>query len=154
MSEESTNNQPEKTDVEDVAEGIDGILYMLVKQANEVGYGFGLTLSVGGTIISGITMGRGEFREAFMSTMAAGFEAGGNSEMAESLRGVYAEGGRDPEDEEGVKDVIEFIHLKDARLFHPGQVSIPPPSAPGVVWRVKLTAVDAFSLGILSSEVS
>ena len=47
----------------------------------------------------------------------------------------------------GANDHTEYIHLADARVFHPGQPGMP---GNGMLWRGRLKDISGWSLGLLA----
>lgn len=137
----------------DQPEGTDWALAWLVYQAESLSIGQGITLMVGGSVISGdIIAGRTFFKELAERTSAA--------PNAESIHETLAEGWRTfanllhpgPEtdgDGEPTPSPVRgyrYIHLRDARIYTPGQDPLPP-QGDGLLWRGKLAAVAGFTLG-------
>jgi hypothetical protein len=134
----------------------DWFLAELVRRANEGGLSIGVTLSVGGTLISGILVGGHRYFEGFADDIAA---AAGDAETAGRARAFF----RSPaamyrSDRRGAREVaadpepLAYIHLENARFF--GGAGSPIPGEKGVYWRGKLSSVDGFALGILDPAVA
>jgi hypothetical protein len=130
----------------------DFFLQTLVEAVNESGLEVGLTLTVKGAVISGITVsmkrffeenaamirsaGKGTLSEESSESLAQGFE---------SLLELVAE--RDA-NEPNFKAPPAFVHLRDAcYLLDPHTLS-----SPAVWWRGRLSEVDGFSIGILTQH--
>jgi hypothetical protein len=102
-----------------------------VRIANEHNKDNGITLSVGGAVISGILISdRQYFEQLAIETHTEAF----------SSLGDYK-----PENIEHIP--LNYIHLKDAKIIN-GATAIP--SSGGRLWRGKIASVDGFSLGTLS----
>jgi hypothetical protein len=124
----------------------DWLLCNVVEMLNgaEEKISFGVTLMVNGLIVSGNLIGGKEYFERYGEFWAANFGAGENADkMREyfagpaSLYGAEGTGSGDP----------SFIHLKDAKAFMSG--GSPIPNNQGVLWRGKISSVDAFYFGNL-----
>ncbi|WP_145153082.1 gas vesicle accessory protein GvpU [Paenibacillus xylanexedens] len=115
----------------------DVTLEALVRVAN-IGLSIGVTLSVGGALVSGILASGKEY----MESVADLFE--GVNEQGEHLASIYRRFAEGVYSEAIPDDAnIEFIHLKDATIYHGTtdfNISL---------WRGKLSAVDGFSFGTL-----
>ena len=74
------------------------------------------------------------------------------SDMADTVYGTESgKGGENEESEDlGIADPPRYVHLRDARIFHPG--GSPLPTNRGVWWRTRLEAVDGFSFGRLGTD--
>lgn len=144
MEETSANND---TNHEEAA---DWFLQHLVSIVNNLGSGeFGITLTVSGTLISGYLTGGHNYFEGFAEEFAASFEVDGVDDgVAASVRESIGRLGQmynrpDTAEEEADEQETHrttYIHIRDAKMFHPG--GAPIPSNRGVWWRGKLDAVD------------
>lgn len=138
----------------------DSILRRLVDLLNEVdSISFGVTLSVGGMLVSGQLVGAKTYHNAMAQGFGAEFEKAVKTPAMRELFESFANGiqrGERKESEvnaeaEGLMWRMPMhIHLKDARFFHPG--AEPLPSNSGVWWRGRLSAIDGFSFGDLKSS--
>lgn len=134
-------------------ESADGILQFLSYVSNNGYYGFGVTLFVGGMLISGNVISNKEFRQNLTDTIRNSFEKKSDEEKAfieNYLRHIEPQN----EEKEDLTEPIEtrYIHLKNARVFNAGNKPIP--GVGGFVWRGRLESIDAFSWGTLSSSES
>ena len=129
----------------------DWFLAELVRRANEAGLCIGVTLNVGGILVSGTLVGGHRYFEGFAEDVAA---ASPDAETAGRARAFF----RSPaamyrSDARGAREVaadpepLAYVHLEDARFF--GGAASPIPRGKGVYWRGKLSAVDGFALGVL-----
>jgi len=116
---------------------LDGLLYVLVgvvNAANNKTDGttpLEVTLLVKGTIVSGTIVSRRDYVLA--------------NPVLESIDEVIeSEAKKDGSPRPASKD---FIHLKDARIFAPGQPPIPSTDPTGFFWRIRLSSVDGFTVG-------
>jgi hypothetical protein len=140
---------------------VDFLLQAIVDLANNTGIEMGITLCVGGTVLSGqLISGKAYFEEIANEALQASgsADAGVRLVLSEFLgnlgKSIYE---RTENEEESGKEVDRtmkrlpgFIHLRDAKFFHnSGQ---PMPGNRGIRWRGRLSAVDGFSLGVMSAR--
>jgi len=135
------------------AEGhVDWFLAELVRRANEGGLSMGLTLCVGGVLVSGALIGGREYFEGFAGEVASGVA---DPAVARKAREFFRSPAALYQPEEGrpggakvssVADPLSYIHLKAARFFTASGEPIPVNH--GGYWRGKLSAVDGFVLGL------
>jgi hypothetical protein len=123
----------------------DFLLQHLVSIANTTGLSMGVTLTVGGVTISGQLTGGEEYfallKEA-MLTSTSNIE--GVGEAFGKIFDKYAEIYTTPPEE---TDLPTFIHLKQAKMYLPGQAPMP---SNGLLWRGRISTVAGFSLGSFS----
>lgn len=157
----------------------DWFLNQIVEWANRFGVEVGVTLNAGGMLISGqMISGRNYFLELasefrgerseddLVFTLGNLIER--NKDVYESYDLTVAKSGKD--DSEGKlkgdgDEVVEgesdegddpspppptYIHLRNARIFSPGQPAIP--GNRGVLWRSRISEISGFSLGSLSAD--
>lgn len=127
----------------------DWLLENLVIMANELGTEYGVTLLVGGTIVTGVIISGRSYFEQFAEE-AAGMYA--DTETAKAAKEAYlshkdfypprAAGDDNP------SIPANYIHLRDAKFIANGHSPIP--NNRGVLWRARLSCVDAFNLGTMS----
>ena len=151
MTDNNQKNQPEP--VSTAERNIDWFLQQLVEFANSQMMTFGITLNVGGILVSGTLVGGKRFFEGFAQDFADGFERTlGKTEGAAKIKEYLVQYGKiyeRPADDPNVSDPT-YIHLENAKFFSPaGQ---PIPTNRGMLWRGKIVAVDGFILGSLSAE--
>lgn len=120
-------------------------LLQLIVSASDKGNEFPLTLFVNGAIVSGILTGRRTYLNQFVSHFTTGWDEEDSNVMREAF-GLDAE--PEEEDESGI-DTIRYIHLRDAKVFSPGQQPLP---ANGLLWRGKIAEVNGFSYGMFQTE--
>lgn len=128
----------------------DELLKYIIKSADETGIGSSITLSINGTIISGIIIRPkvyyDEMAEEFDNWKHVG-RGGHNKERWENYKKEYKEfinRFRNKEEGEIMKDSnIDYIHLKDVKIWK-SDMSYPLP-----LWRGKLASIDGFCLGAL-----
>lgn len=141
MSEE-TNEITQVMRVDDK----DWFLQNLVDWANQHNFSFGITLNVGGFLVSGSLIGGKEYFDGFGEDFVSAYE---DQELAEKIKNIIAKNGElyTISDEKDVPPPT-YIHLKDARCFNTN--GNPIPGNRGVWWRGRISEVDGFSIGSLS----
>ena len=126
----------------------DWFLQRLVHIVNSGNISFGITLNVGGFLVSGTLTGGKEYFEGVASDFAGTVS---DTEEAEKIRALFAKPGELYSSKEN-QPSPSYVHIKDARFFNTN--GNPIPGNRGVWWRGRLSEVDGFSLGSLSSENS
>lgn len=127
----------------------DWYLQTLVQVANESDATFPVTLYVNGLLVSGILIGGHKFftELGVQFTQFFGGESEETTEIVGSLTSpgeiYYRDGNSD------TPPPPQYVHLKEARVFSPGQQPIP---ANGSLWRGRLASVDGFSLGCFALD--
>lgn len=114
---------------------VDWYLQALVSIVDSLPVEMGITLVIGGSVVSGTLIGRKKFFE-FLSR-----------EFSEAwpLDKARFRDAMTPEDP-GTEDdpaLTQYLHLADARIISPGGTI---PANRGVLWRGKINAVSGFSL--------
>lgn len=130
----------------------DWFLQSTIETIINSGVEMGITLIVGGTIVSGTLIdGRKFFIELGDALTADSKSAGDSYETLgtgwKEFAALYDKPENAPED--WSPPSAGFIHLRDARYHAPGQN--PLPTHKGVLWRGKLSSVDGFNIGSLSA---
>ncbi len=118
----------------------DTFLQALVRVIDKGGASLGITLSVGGLLISGTLTSPGDYFQRVADELEAG--AGENTLTAVLRR--LAQAYESPEEGQSAPRIL---HLKDARVFHPAGTPIPHNRSTN--WRIRLEAVDGFTIGTL-----
>jgi hypothetical protein len=153
---------PPPTPVLDRVMRVDWFLEALVRMVNErPGASFGVTLLAGGALVSGQLISGRDYFEGFATDFAAAIK---DDDAAKSARESIARLGLAYSKQPDAKnihgaaetshfqpllgDVTNYVHLKGARIFHPG--SPPIPENRGVWWRGRMAAVEGFMLGELT----
>ena len=140
---------------------VDWFLQSLVEMANNspAAVSFGLTISVGGMLVSGELVSGQQYFEGFGIEFAGTFKdakaAASVKESFSKLGGnIYSAGRKEdasaPKSPSGAASGPSYIHLKNARFFDPS--GKPTASTQGTWWRGKLSAVDGFSLGVVKVD--
>ncbi|UVC19231.1 hypothetical protein IHQ72_33200 [Mesorhizobium onobrychidis] len=133
-----------------ITDARDWFLQNLVDLVNHTGVSIGITLTVGGVLVSGqLTSGKKYFEE-FGKTFAGGFKDG-DPEFIAYLEKVYSQYGDiyAPSKSKGEhKELPSYVHLKDVHIFSaPGR---PIPTEDGNWWRGRICEVQGFMLGSLN----
>lgn len=132
---------------------VDWFLQSLVEMVNgsTSSVSFGVTLSVGGVLVSGDLVGGQHYFDGFGAEFAQNFDEKAAKSAKESfskLGEIYRQGGSDESasGKAGTSAGPSYIHLKNARFFRSD--GKPLSGSKGVWWRGKLSAVDGFTLGV------
>lgn len=148
----SSNDQPVSTPNQDA------VLATIVAMVNtfESG-GFGITLTVGGSLVTGILISGTEYFQRF----AEFWPQSTNTKLGETLKKIFMDVAEDfgkqakeqfEEHASGdykTTSPLQFIHLKDARVATPSGLV---PTHFGLLWRGRLSEVQAFSWGVLQMD--
>jgi len=134
----------------EIIENADWFLQDFVNMVNGNEFGFGITLNVGGFLVSGQVVSGHKYFEGFANEFAKNFE---DTELSENVKKSYSKYGeiytKEKEDKEDLPRP-NYIHLENAKFYNTnGQ---PIPNNRGVWWRGRLSEVDGFLLGALSAE--
>ncbi len=124
----------------------DWFLQNLINMVNSGTMSFGITLNVGGFLVSGTLIGGKEYFEGFGEDFASGFQ---DLDFAENIKAAFAKNGEIYTSEEDVPPP-SYVHIKCARFFNTN--GNPIPGNRGVWWRGRVSEVDGFSLGLLNAE--
>lgn len=100
-----------------------------------------ITLSVGGSMITGNLVGPQSYFEQLAEDLSAPFAALGD-QTAGNIKNVIL--GFKPEDPNDDDPAFQYIHLKDCTTY--ADVNSSTVSG-GVLWRGKIASVDGFTLG-------
>ena len=158
MSEEGENElsdgQEEAPSMFDQKEGVDWFLAWLVGYAENFALEQGVTLFIGGQIVSGlITSGRDFFTEVGNQVKDGADSGEATAELRKSIGEGYAEFSKlYPKAEIGVPPPFSkptYIHLRNVAILTPNG-STPLPRS--TIWRGKLASVDGYNFGVLSTE--
>lgn len=127
----------------------------LVELSQKTGLKPVVTLSVGGLLISGeLIDGKSYFEELIRQTRTTPAEAVSEAirnslmELYQSFAARYDRPGQGPEHAAHAEP--PHLHFRTARVYHPS--GTPIPSGGGLMWRVRVDAVDGFTLGLPPKE--
>ncbi|MGJ8587674.1 MAG: gas vesicle accessory protein GvpU [Yoonia sp.] len=117
------------------------------------GLGMGVTLTVGGVIVSGLLISGKKYFQQLSENIQTGSDASG--EIGEIIGGhwkgytaIYEKPDNAPDDWE--PRPVGYVHLANAQIHAPGQSPIP--TNQGVLWRGKLSSVDSFFIGQMQQD--
>lgn len=130
----------------------DWFLQSLVNVVNGGQLSFGVTLNVGGFLISGVMVSGREYFDGLGGDFASGVD---DSEAASLIKETFNKYGAiyDIDDVEGKEEGLPrpaYIHMRDAQFFSTS--GDPVPSNQGVWWRGRISEVQGFVLGCLGEE--
>ena len=130
---------------------LDYFLQSLVGLAND-GLEIGLTLTVGGFLVSGVLVSGKKY---FNDNLAGPGFADQMGESAETIRDYFRSFGsiydEIPNTPEGApRPLPTFIHLYNARFFH--NSGKPIPANQPIWWRGRVSEIQGFTIGPLSTE--
>jgi len=133
MEENTPKIETDASDFPDVkTESGDFILELLIGIA-EKDNAIPITLNVGGLIVSGFLISQAAYFKEFMyGAMYRQYQKG--IEEVPALA----------ESKEAESSLRQFIHLRNAKIFYPGQKPIPG-EGDGFLWRGRIAAVDGYS---------
>lgn len=123
---------------------VDGFLESLIWAVDlaEGSMSYGLTLSVGGSLISGTLIAKKVYFDGFAKEFSDALPDSIGAEARERMRRELAEGGNDSTD-----SPPRYVHLRGIQFFPDGR---PIPDGPRTLagfGRIRLDRVDAFILG-------
>lgn len=130
----------------------DWFLQSLVNVVNQGELSFGITLNVGGFLISGLLISGKEYFGGFGGDFAAGIDDENAAAMIQETFNKYGSI-YDVDEVEGRDEGLPrpaYIHLKDAKFYNTS--GDPVPSNQGVWWRGRISEVQGFVLGTLDVE--
>lgn len=151
ISEDTENEDGVRSVI--IADAKDWFLQSTIESVIAAGVEIGVTLTVGGSIVSGtLISGKTYFKELGEVLAGASQEEGDMQSVLGSSWAKYSAIYEKPEDapDDWRPGPVGFIHLRNARYYAPGQGALP--TNQGVLWRGKLSAVDAFSIGSFSTD--
>jgi hypothetical protein len=158
MSEETVNEvdgdvAPEESrSILDQNIGVDWHLAHLIYETDIFGLEPGITLSVGGMLVTGKLISGRKYFELVEATYAAAAEKQPNASQRDTLHAIASRYGQFqdvytfPDDHPLDAHRPNFIHLMDVKFYL--QSGNPMPSN-GTLWRGKLTSVDGVTHGTL-----
>ncbi len=124
----------------------DSILEFFAQAANKHDFSLDITLNINGAVVSGTTISAKEYFES----LSENFEDG--NEIAQKLSEQLQEAGQSIENGNGGTDSVNFLHLKNAKVYCGD--SKPTPSKGKILWRGSLDQVNGFFLGKISESKS
>ncbi|MCF8178110.1 MAG: hypothetical protein K9J74_06345 [Sulfuritalea sp.] len=144
-----TNAEPTAIETTPIAAPHDWFLQSLVNMANSSSLEIGVTLQVGGLLVSGLLVGGKAYFEGFAEDFSSAFA--NDPAVSESVRNSFAKYGEIYKEEEGsTPPPPQYIHLRNTRFFNTS--GNPIPENKGVWWRGRISEVGGFTLGSLVKE--
>jgi hypothetical protein len=149
---DDTQDHSELTEVIAHKEDRDWFLSEVVRLAN-AGFDMGITIVVEGAVVSGILVSERKYFEDLGALIAnASHENAVGSDLLTAVAEGWASNGLryvkpDGSSDDWAPPEPNHIHLKNARIFAPGQGGMP--NRGSVLWRGKINAVSGFSIGSL-----
>jgi hypothetical protein len=130
--------------LKDQGKQIDWLLQFLVKFVVTTPVEIGITLSIGGNLVTGQLISHDAYFEQLADDMAAPL---GKIEKSaeESMKNIILS--FSPRESADDTTAFHFIHLKDCKTYSSDQSAI---CAEGVLWRGKIASVDGFTIGLLT----
>lgn len=147
-SSDAEDGQDEGGDAFQLPEDRDWFLAQVVRWTNNYGFEPGITLTVGGSVVSGTLISMNSFIKDFGEKFTSSMEG----ELRETFDKIFENyAGPEPASKEMLgreeEELPRYIHLRGAKTFAPDGSSLP--TGAGVPWRGKISAVSGFSLGEL-----
>lgn len=145
ISHEAYFGSPETVKSEWDGRQVDWLLQWLCGFVNETDTRVGITLTVGGNVITGTLIPHSAYFERLAKDISAPFAAAGQD--AQKTMHDRILGFNQPVDPE-TQLPVQYLHLDNARVHTGGNQILP---GKGTLWRGKLAAVEGFVLGELST---
>lgn len=115
------------------------------EDAAEKDYTLSLTLHIGGMLVSGDLISEHQYLREFMDGAVL-------RKMENLASEIAAAGDSEPAEAQEASNEREYIHMRDAKFYHPGKTPVPG-AGDGVLWRGRVASVDSFILGTLAVTV-
>lgn len=128
----------------------DWFLQILVNIVNKSQLKFGITLNVGGFLISGELISGKDYFEKFGSEFASPFQGKVTKSAKEKIKKMITDYGGIYDKKQKEIDFPAYIHLKDAKFF--STTGKPIPYNQTVLWRSRIAEIQGFILGSLREE--
>ncbi len=124
----------------------DWFLQQLVRLAQVGDLDIGITLQVGGLLVSGFIVSGKKYFEGFAESFAR--PIAGQHEITQSFTDALSQHGAIYDKRVGDEVLLpSYIHLKNARFYNSTHTAIP--ANKGVWWRGRLSEVGGFTLGAI-----
>jgi hypothetical protein len=142
----STEISKEQGQKKEISRDVDWFLQMLVDLANSKAAEFPITLSIGGSLVSGMMIGGKEYFELQAKTIERNVPSDQMENAKPIVEGIQHLGEiyDDLYEDRIIGGDPSYIHLKKATVFIGDSVF---PSHGSILWRGKIAAVDGFMLG-------
>lgn len=122
-------------------ENADWLLQSFVDIVNSASFSLPITITIGGTNISGDLIGGKEYFNSLGENFSKSFSTLKNAEDVGALIAKHADIYNDPD----VKKSPQYLHLKNAVMFDPeGNFIL---NGAGALWRGRISQIDGFIFG-------
>jgi len=125
----------------------DWLLQWLVRFSNNTRLSIGITLSVGGSLVSGQLITHGAYFEQLSKDFSEAFRKFEGVDV-EELQSAIQTFDSPPQDDDP-QPAMQYLHLKDAKVY---TSSSTPVLSGGQLWRGKISSVDGFTLGTITKS--
>ncbi len=115
----------------------------------------GVTLMVGGTLVSGVIVPLGYYFEVLEREYPRNREGEGKGDADTDLSVIRQKKKREQEDMDNIKDPRdhEHIHLTQVNVLGPGLTGLVPGGGQSVdAWRCRISAVEGFWFGTMDTD--
>ena len=130
----------------------DWFLQLLIDICNKTDFSLSITLNVNGLLVTGNLIGGEKYFNGFANDLKMAGMPAEVTDLFKQFGDIYIkqkEQKNSKKDDETISPP-QYIHLENARIFHPGGNLIP--TNHGVWWRGRLDAIDGFILGAFSID--
>lgn len=150
------SDDPKTELIKDNGEG-DFFLRDLILTAISTDTSLAITLTIGGSLVSGLLVSPRRWFKEYGEIFASAFE---NQDLADTLKADYETTGNEiadrakknaEENYDQASENVKYIHLVDAVVF---AGSKPLPTQGKLIWRGRVSEVSGFSLGMLSHKTT
>lgn len=125
---------------------VDWLLQWFGAFVNDTNMKIGVTLTVGGNMITGTLIPHQAYFERLAKDISAPFSVSGpeaQEAMHARVLSFHTE-----QDDDAIQSPVQYIHLDNARVHAGGNQILPDK---GTLWRGKISAVEGFIIGEISS---
>ena len=113
--------------------------------SGQVGVSIPVTFTIGGSLVSGHLISEADYFEQLSSDFSGALPEAAREAGKELIKALQPTLAVDEDDQ----PACQFVHLKKAQVFNGSSNPIP---SGGTLWRGKISSVEGFSLGSLSSN--
>lgn len=153
---DATPNEPQKLELEDVeldsaqwaGRGTDWFLQWLINFVSRTNISMDVSLTVGGSIVSGVLISHEQYFEATSEQLSEAFKRT-SEDAAETMKKLILSFLPEPRTPDEPQTTPQYIHLADARIYSGSSGAI---TSNGKHWRGKVSAVEGFTFGRLSTK--
>lgn len=143
--EQNTNTNGETIPAPDT----DWFLQFLVNLVNKYGLKFGITINIGGFLVSGNLASGKEYFEGFAKVFSSAWPDEKSAELVrDSIEKFGEEIYKERNEDDSQVPLLHYIHLENAKFFSTSGKSVP--SYRGVWWRGRISEVQGFVPGSLN----